>query len=92
MNPQGEHYCDVLAEERTILAKERNYLSYIRTGFTAVGVGLVLFKFFPEYGWWSIYIGLVFIIGGMIGVLGGLFELFLSVRVHSFRKRMEKWI
>lgn len=61
-----------MAQERTILANERNTLAYIRTGFFAFLLGFGLIKLF-EYdvifviGVWGVNIlGLVFIILGLV--------------------------
>ena len=61
-----------LAQERTILANERNTLAYIRTGFSAfvLGIaGLKLFEndgFFLCVGWIAVVIGVLFIILGVV--------------------------
>jgi len=38
-----------LAQERTILANERNTLAYVRTGFGAFALGIALIKLFEEH-------------------------------------------
>jgi uncharacterized membrane protein YidH (DUF202 family) len=62
----------LLAQERTILAVERNTLAYIRTGFSAFLLGIALVKFFETDvvlilgGWLAILIGIIFILIGLI--------------------------
>lgn len=62
----------LLAQERTILANERNTLAYIRTGFSAflLGIGLIrLFeneRIFVLIGWGAIVLGLIFVILGLV--------------------------
>jgi uncharacterized membrane protein YidH (DUF202 family) len=61
----------LLAQERTILANERNTLAYIRTGFSAFVLGVAVIKlfedsdFFPYTGWIAVAIGILFIILGI---------------------------
>lgn len=61
-----------LAQERTILANERNSLAYIRTGFACFALGAALIKLFENSmsyvygGYFSIFIGVSFIIFGVI--------------------------
>ena len=61
-----------LAQERTILANERNTLAYIRTGFGAFAFGIVLINLFEESksyvysGYFIIIIGLIFVALGII--------------------------
>ena len=61
-----------LAQERTILANERNSLAYIRTGFSAFVFGLALIKLFEDStisvygGWASLLLGFLLIILGLI--------------------------
>ena len=40
----------LLAQERTILANERNTLAYIRTGFSAFVLGIAAIKLFEDDG------------------------------------------
>ncbi len=62
----------LLAQERTILANERNTLAYIRTGFSAFLLGIGLIKLFENEiiaiysGWGAIILGLVFIVLGLV--------------------------
>lgn len=62
----------LLAQERTILANERNTLAYIRTGFSAFLLGIGLIKLFENEalfvysGWAAIILGLIFIILGLV--------------------------
>lgn len=39
----------IFAQERTILANERNTLAYIRTGFSAFVIGITAIKLFETY-------------------------------------------
>ena len=61
-----------LAQERTILANERNTLAYIRTGFGSFALGLALIKLFDEHikyvyaGYGVAALGVVLIILGVI--------------------------
>jgi len=61
-----------LAQERTILASERNTLAYIRTGFGSFVLGIALIKFFEQnisyiyMGYSAIVLGVFFIILGII--------------------------
>lgn len=60
----------LLAQERTILANERNTLAYLRTGFSAFVLGLGFLKFFPKdtlmlySGYGSITLGVIFLLSG----------------------------
>jgi uncharacterized membrane protein YidH (DUF202 family) len=62
----------LLAQERTVLANERNTLAYIRTGFSAFLLGIGLIKLFEDAmvfvfgGWGAIILGLIFIIIGLV--------------------------
>lgn len=61
-----------LAQERTILANERNTLAYIRTGFASFALGIALIKLFEEHvkyvyaGYSAIGIGAILIILGIV--------------------------
>lgn len=61
-----------LAQERTILANERNTLAYIRTGFGSFALGLALIKLFEEHikwvyaGYGASILGITLIILGLI--------------------------
>jgi uncharacterized membrane protein YidH (DUF202 family) len=61
-----------LAQERTILANERNTLAYIRTGFSSFLLGFGLIEFlgdnirFTYLGWISITFGILLIFFGLI--------------------------
>jgi uncharacterized membrane protein YidH (DUF202 family) len=61
-----------LAQERTILANERNTLAYIRTGFSAFVLGIAAIKLFESdgfllyAGWIAVVIGILFIIFGIV--------------------------
>jgi uncharacterized membrane protein YidH (DUF202 family) len=62
----------LLAQERTILANERNTLAYIRTGFSAFVLGIAVIKLFEDNGfflyagWIAVVIGILFIIFGIV--------------------------
>jgi uncharacterized membrane protein YidH (DUF202 family) len=61
-----------LAQERTILANERNTLAYVRTGFGAFALGIALVKLFDEHikyvyaGYGAIILGIILILIGII--------------------------
>jgi len=61
-----------LAQERTILANERNTLSYIRTGFGSFALGLALIKLFEEHmkyvymGYGAAILGIILIVLGIV--------------------------
>ena len=61
-----------LAQERTILANERNTLAYIRTGFGSFALGLALIKLFDENikyvyaGYGAAILGVILIILGLV--------------------------
>ena len=61
-----------LAQERTILANERNTLAYIRTGFGSFVLGLALIKLFEEHvkyvyaGYGAATLGIILIILGIV--------------------------
>lgn len=60
---------DYLAIDRTILANETSYLSYIRTSLTLIAVGATLLKFLS--GEYSQVLGWMFIaIGGWLAMHG----------------------
>ena len=66
-----EHY-KRLAQERTILANERNTLAYIRTGFSAFLLGFGFVEFleddirFTYLGWGIVILGAILIILGLV--------------------------
>jgi uncharacterized membrane protein YidH (DUF202 family) len=61
-----------LAQERTILANERNTLAYVRTGFASFALGIALIKLFEEHikyvytGYGTLSIGVILILVGVI--------------------------
>ncbi len=61
-----------LAQERTILANERNTLAYIRTGFGSFALGLALIKLFEEHikyvymGYGAAILGVCLIVLGIV--------------------------
>jgi uncharacterized membrane protein YidH (DUF202 family) len=62
----------LLAQERTVLANERNTLAYVRTGFSAFVLGIAAIKLFEREGfllyagWIAVVIGILFIILGVV--------------------------
>ena len=62
----------LLAQERTILANERNTLAYIRTGFSSFVLGIAVIKLFENdgfllyAGWIAVVMGILFIILGLV--------------------------
>jgi uncharacterized membrane protein YidH (DUF202 family) len=62
----------LLAQERTILANERNTLAYIRTGFSAFVLGIATIKLFEDdgfflyAGWIAVAVGILFIVFGVV--------------------------
>lgn len=60
-----------LAQERTVLANERNTLAYVRTGFAAFVLGIALVKLFGEQLSY-VYIGYAALIVGVLFVLFGI--------------------
>lgn len=61
-----------MAQERTVLASERNLLAYIRTGLASFGIGIALIKLFEEHikyvyaGYGALSIGIILILVGVI--------------------------
>jgi len=61
-----------LAQERTILANERNTLAYIRTGFSSFVLGVALIKLFEENlnyvyaGYGAVALGIILTVLGII--------------------------
>jgi uncharacterized membrane protein YidH (DUF202 family) len=61
-----------LAQERTILANERNTLAYVRTGFGSLALGTALIKLFEEHmkyvyaGYGAATLGIILIILGIV--------------------------
>jgi uncharacterized membrane protein YidH (DUF202 family) len=61
-----------LAQERTILANERNTLAYVRTGFSSFVLGIALIKLFEEHikyvyaGYGALSMGIILILFGLI--------------------------
>ena len=56
------------ALERTRLAKERTYAAWLRTGMSAVGIGLAIEKLLPavEPGWIMEMLGIAFVCSGIL--------------------------
>ena len=59
-----------LAQERTILANERNTLAYVRTGFASFVLGIALIKLFEESIKWA-YAGYSALVVGIVLILFG---------------------
>jgi len=61
-----------LAQERTVLANERNTLAYIRTGFSSFILGIALIKLFEEHikyvyaGYSALGVGIILITLGIV--------------------------
>lgn len=61
-----------LAQERTILANERNTLAYVRTGFSSFVLGIALIRLFEEHikyvyaGYGAVFIGVILIFLGIV--------------------------
>ena len=71
-----------LAQERTILANERNTLAYIRTWFSAFVLGIAAIKLFENDGF--------FLYAGWIAVLIGVLFVTLGIVYYPIRKRKIK--
>ena len=61
----------LLKQEEVVLAKERTILSFMQTGLAAIGIGIILVKFFQE---------IYFQIAGFILILIGIIEAYDSGR------------
>lgn len=68
-----------LAQERTILANERNTLAYVRTGFGAFALGLALIKLFEEH--------IKYVIAGYGAATLGIFLILLGIIYYPIRKK-----
>ena len=68
-----------LAQERTILANERNTLAYIRTGFGSFALGLALIKLFEEH--------IKYVYAGYGATILGVTLIILGVVYYPLRKR-----
>ncbi|MCO8244324.1 MULTISPECIES: DUF202 domain-containing protein [unclassified Haladaptatus] len=66
-----------VADERTRLAWTRTILSYVRTGFASFIFGIALIRLFA--GRLIDYVGITFLVVGVLFVLGGLY-LFVTSR------------
>ena len=72
----------LLAQERTILANERNTLAYIRTGFASFVLGVALIRLFNE--------DMIFVYGGFIAVLIGALFIIFGFVYYPIRNRKIK--
>ena len=68
-----------LAQERTILASERNTLAYIRTGLGAFILGFGLINLFKGDG--------IYVYGGYFSLILGAVFVILGLIYYSFRKK-----
>jgi uncharacterized membrane protein YidH (DUF202 family) len=68
-----------LAQERTILANERNTLSYIRTGFASFALGLALIKLFEEH--------IKYVYAGYAAAIFGVSLIILGLVYYPIRKK-----
>jgi len=68
-----------LAQERTILANERNTLAYIRTGFGSFALGLALIKLFEE--------NIKYVYAGYGAAILGVILIILGIVYYPLRKR-----
>lgn len=51
----------ILSEERTLLSEQRTALSFMRTGLATIGVGLIILRFWGDFMFRTLGIGLVLI-------------------------------
>ena len=72
----------LLAQERTILANERNTLAYIRTGFSAFVLGIAGIKLFEKTGF--------FLYAGWIAVVMGILFIVFGIAYYPIRKKRIK--
>ena len=68
-----------LAQERTILANERNTLAYIRTGFGSFALGLALIKLFEEH--------IKYVYAGYVAATLGIILIILGIVYYPLRKK-----
>lgn len=68
-----------LAQERTILANERNSLAYIRTGFSSFVLGIALIKLFEEH--------LKYVYAGYGAGILGIILISLGIIYYPLRKK-----
>lgn len=68
-----------LAQERTILANERNSLAYVRTGFASFGLGIALIKLFEEH--------IKYVYAGYIALILGLAVILFGIIYYPIRKK-----
>jgi len=68
-----------LAQERTVLANERNTLAYIRTGFGSFVLGLALVKLFEE--------SLKYVYAGYVAISFGILFILFGIIYYPLRKR-----
>lgn len=71
-----------LAQERTIMANERNTLAYIRTGFSSFVLGIALIELFTK--------DLVFVYGGWLAIFMGLALILFGLIYYPIRKKKIK--
>ena len=68
-----------MAQERTILANERNTLAYIRTGFGSFALGLALIKLFDE--------NIKYVYAGYGATILGISLIILGIVYYPIRKK-----
>ncbi|MBI5060710.1 MAG: DUF202 domain-containing protein [Candidatus Aenigmarchaeota archaeon] len=78
-----ERIREVLAEEQTVLSRERTTHSYMQTGIAFIGVGLIIVNVFSSTGY-----GLL---GGLL-IFVGLVEITESMRRLMNQKRVMKQV
>ncbi len=73
---------EILAEEQTILSRERTTHSYMQTGIAFIGVGLVIINVFSGTGY--------SILGGLLILIGLIEAVEAMRRLMSHKKIMKK--
>ena len=68
-----------LAQERTILANERNTLAYVRTGFGSFVLGIALIKLFEEH--------IKYVYAGYVAATLGIILIILGIVYYPLRKK-----
>jgi len=68
-----------LAQERTVLANERNTLAYVRTGFGSFALGIALIKLFEEH--------IKYVYAGYVSATIGIILIILGIIYYPFRKK-----
>jgi len=68
-----------LAQERTILANERNSLAYVRTGFSSFALGIAFIKLFEE--------DIAYVHAGYAALGVGVLLILLGITYYPLRKK-----